>query len=64
MNKTIVKSLSFIGAAISEGQSLAGVKQGPDIVRKSGVFETLKHIYNLTDIRDYGNISVDSVLQT
>ncbi len=38
MNRTVLKSLSYLGAAIREGQPLKGVKKGPDVVRQSGVF--------------------------
>ena len=61
MNKTILKTLSYVGAAINEGQPLKGVKKGPDVIRESGLFETLKNIYHVPNIKDYGNISIDSV---
>lgn len=33
MNKTVLKTLSYIGAAINEGQPLKGAKKGPDVIR-------------------------------
>ena len=41
-NKTIIKSLSYIGAGICEGQALKGVAKGPDIIRNSGIFGHLQ----------------------
>lgn len=38
MNRTLLKTLSYIGAAIKEGQPHKGVERGPDILRKSGLF--------------------------
>lgn len=61
MNKTVLKTLSYVGAAINEGQPLKGVKKGPDVIRESGLFETLKKIYQVPNIKDYGNVSIDSV---
>lgn len=42
MNKTVLKKLLFLGAAIREGQPLTGVEQGPDAIRQSGVFTKLR----------------------
>jgi arginase family enzyme len=58
MNKTLLTSLSFLGAAIHEGQSLPGAHKGPSIIRNSGVFDTLKNIYHIHPITDYGDISI------
>lgn len=33
MNRTVLKTLSYLGAAINEGQPLKGVKRGPDVIR-------------------------------
>ena len=64
MNKTVLNSLSYLGAAIREGQPLKGVKKGPDVIRNSGVFETLRKIHKINDIRDYGNISYELLPDT
>lgn len=61
MNKTVIKTLSYIGAAINEGQTHLGVRRGPDYIRYSGVFDSLKAIYKLPEIVDYGNFSWESV---
>lgn len=61
MNRTILKTLSYLGAAINEGQPLKGVIKGPDVIRQSGVFETLRKIYKIENIIDYGNISFASL---
>lgn len=61
MNKTILKTLSYVGAAINQGQPLKGVKKGPDIIRETGIFQTLKNVYKIKEIKDYGNINIDSV---
>ena len=47
MNRTILKRLSYLGAAIHHGQPHRGVELGPDIIRHSGVFETLKKIHGI-----------------
>lgn len=61
MNKTVIKTLSYIGAAINEGQPHLGVRRGPDYIRYSGVFDSLKAIYKVPEIVDYGNVSWESV---
>lgn len=33
MNKTLIKKLSYIGAAINQGQTKTGVARGPDSIR-------------------------------
>lgn len=38
MNRTVLKTLLYIGAAIKEGQPHKGVERGPDLIRHSGVF--------------------------
>lgn len=42
IKKTLAKSLSFLGAAISEGQPVKGVETGPQLIRQSGLFDLLK----------------------
>jgi len=36
--QTIAKSLSFLGAAIREGQPVAGTEKGPALFRSAGLF--------------------------
>lgn len=38
MNKTILKTLSYLGAEVSLGQPHKGVERGPNILRQSGLF--------------------------
>lgn len=33
MNRTLVKTLSYIGAAINEGQPMLGAKKSPQVIR-------------------------------
>jgi hypothetical protein len=33
LNKTVLKTLSYVGAAVNQGQPLKGVIKGPDVVR-------------------------------
>ena len=61
MNQTILKTLSFIGAAIHEGQLRPGVSKTPSILRASGLFDSLQHIYGVKTIKDYGDINISSV---
>lgn len=61
LNKTNVKVLSYVGAAICEGQPLEGVKKGPQILRQSGLFDTLKNVYGLEKLKDHGDISFDTL---
>ena len=47
MNRTIIKKLSYIGAALNEGQIKKGVSKGPDSIRNTGIFRHLQEIYGL-----------------
>ena len=57
MNKTVVKTLSYVGAMIKEGQTKSGVMNGPNLIRSAGLFESLKKIYGVEEIKDYVNVS-------
>lgn len=59
--KTAVKTMAYLGAAISEGQPKSGVQNSPDIYRKANLFSGLKHKFNLKNVNDYGNISLADV---
>ena len=61
MNQTILKTLSFIGAAVKEGQLRPGVSKTPSILRSSGLFENLQQIYGVTKIKDFGDIDISSI---
>lgn len=54
--RSIFKAVSYIGAAIREGQDLVGVEEAPDALRKAGLFEALRKKFEV-EINDYGNIS-------
>lgn len=62
MNKTIIKKLSYIGAAINQGQTKTGVARGPDSIRESGLFSHLENTFGLPQIKDFGNITYDGLL--
>jgi arginase family enzyme len=61
IKKTTASTLSFIGAAINQGQKVKGVEKGPDLIRNSGLFTALKMKHNVKIIKDYGNINMDSL---
>lgn len=61
MNKTIINRLSYIGAALHQGQTQTGVSKGPDSIRNSGIFEHLRGTFGLKDIKDYGNITYEGL---
>ncbi len=56
--KTIVNTMAYLGAAISEGQPKKGVERAPDEYRRAGLFEGLKKKFPIQKINDYGNISL------
>lgn len=56
--KTIVNTMAYLGAAISEGQPKRGVERAPDEYRRVGLFDGLRKKYPINKINDYGNISL------
>jgi hypothetical protein len=56
MKKTISKNINFIGAAIHQGQSIKGVENAPDMIRRSGLFKSLTKKYG-AEVADFGIIS-------
>lgn len=56
--KTIVNTMAYLGAAISEGQPKRGVERAPDEFRRAGLFDGLKKKYPINKINDYGNITL------
>jgi arginase family enzyme len=61
VKKTVVNSMAYLGAAISEGQPKRGVERAPDEYRRAGLFEGLKKKFPVKKITDYGNITLESV---
>ena len=61
MNRTVLKKLSYIGAAIHQGQPIKGVAKGPQVLRHSGLFEILKNVYGVDEIKDFGDISFETL---
>jgi len=57
IKRTTAKTLSFLGAALSEGQLVKGVEKAPDIIRRSGIFNLLRNNYDV-GVQDYGNITI------
>lgn len=55
--QTIVKRLAYLGAAIREGQPIAGVQKGPKLIRESGVFKMMQKNYG-TQVVDYGDVKL------
>jgi len=49
------KRIGIVGGSICAGQVHKGVKQAPDLIRKSGVIESLQELGY--DVKDYGNIT-------
>lgn len=54
------KTLTFLGAVVHEGQSIKGVEKTPQILRDSGLFESLKKKFGV-DVNDLGDISIESL---
>ena len=57
---TTSKNLTFLGAAVHEGQSIKGVEKTPQILRDSGLFDSLKKKFDV-EINDIGDISIESL---
>ena len=53
--RTVANTLSFLGAAIREGQHRLGVERGPEIMRRSGLFNMLHNSFDVT-VHDHGDI--------
>jgi arginase len=62
--KTIINTMAYLGAAISEGQGTPGTHLGPDAYRKAGLISGLKSKFNVNKITDYGNISMADIPQS
>jgi hypothetical protein len=56
--KTLINTMAFLGASISEGQPLNGVKLAPDLYRNAGLFNGLKNKFGLKKVNDYGNVGL------
>lgn len=56
VRQTAARSLSFLGAALSEGQPVRGVERSPNIFRDAGLFDFLRSNYGV-QVRDYGNVA-------
>lgn len=56
--KTVIKTMAYLGAAISQGQTHNGVAIAPDAYRKAELFQGLKTKFGLKKVNDYGNISI------
>jgi hypothetical protein len=48
--------LTYVGAAIKEGQDLNGVEQAPRILRESGLFKSLQEKFSVNVVDD-GDVS-------
>lgn len=55
---TNIKKLAYLGAAISEGQLVRGVEEGPNLLRHAGLFQALNKNYGV-DVVDYGDIRLE-----
>ena len=53
--QTLVRSLSYLGAAICEGQTVKGVDRSPQLLRDAGLFGHLKNRFDV-DVVDYGDV--------
>lgn len=51
-------TLSFIGAAINQGQKITGVEKAPQLIRDSNMFNSLTKKFDLNNIKDYGDIGI------
>lgn len=57
---TTSKSVTYLGAAVHEGQSIKGVEKTPKIFRDAGLFDSLKKKFNV-DVNDIGDVSIQSL---
>ena len=59
--KTIINTMSYLGATINQGQPQSGVSFAPDEYRKAGLFNGLKTKFGLKKIIDQGNVGLESL---
>lgn len=57
---TTSKSITYLGAAVHEGQSIKGVEKTPQILRDAGLFDSLKQKFNV-DVNDIGDVSIQTL---
>lgn len=55
--KTLAKSLSYVGSALSIGQNIKGAELTPQLLREAGLFEALKNKHGV-DVFDYNDITL------
>ena len=55
VKRTVAKNISYLGAAIWEGQLKRGVDRGPQLLREAGLFDFLKQRHKV-NVRDFGDV--------
>lgn len=57
--KHVKKTLSLIGISVMEGQTLTGVEEAPQLLRKGGLVKVIKHLG--WEVNDLGDITKESL---
>jgi hypothetical protein len=58
VKKTVINTMSYLGASIHQGQPHLGVSLAPEEYRKAGLFHGLKVKYGVNKIIDQGNVGI------